>query len=65
MSDESKQLQHDTGVAGGLPCRRCGLRHTGPKTAYIACFREGDNWQSWYDRLNEGERQVVDEQRGE
>lgn len=56
-------LQHDTGPQGGQPCKRCGLRHTGHKTAYIPCFEEGDTYETWYARLNEGAREVVEAQR--
>ncbi len=47
-----KQLQHDIGPRGGSPCSRCGIRFS-PKTAYVACFEEGDTLDTWMERQND------------
>jgi hypothetical protein len=47
-----RQLQHDTGPGGGQPCVRCGLRYS-IKTAYVACFEEGDTLETWLDRQHD------------
>lgn len=46
---KTRQLQHDTGPQGGLPCRRCGLRYS-QDTAYVPCFEDGDTFETWFER---------------
>lgn len=43
-----KQLQHQIN-APGAPCNRCGLVYS-HETAYIACFEEGDTFDTWLAR---------------
>ena len=47
-----RQLRHDTGPQGGLPCSRCGLVYSS-RTAYVPCFVEGDTLATWLARNNE------------
>jgi hypothetical protein len=42
-------MTHDTGLEGGRPCTRCGVKFS-PKTAYLPCFEEGDDLKRWVAR---------------
>lgn len=52
-----QQLQHNPSHTGG-PCQRCGLSYS-IKTAYVSCFEEGDTFETWRARQNEGVQELL------
>jgi hypothetical protein len=54
---EPEPLQHTPKYPGG-PCTRCGLSYS-PKTSYIACFIPGDTFETWFERLPDAVKAVV------
>jgi len=54
-----KQLQHNS--INGC-CSRCGLRYS-VKTSYVACFKEGDTFETWFERQCEEVKEMPSRQR--
>jgi len=51
-----EQLQHHS-INGGS-CSRCGLRYS-VKTSYVACFEEGDTFETWFERQCEEVKEMI------